>query len=572
MVPGPCTVMGTRAKASQLVKAGVEQGEGGPNGGVSGQAPVPGLFWSWLARRVAFDGGPASHDRRTYFEHPQESGRPLDCATRADLGHRLGADLGGVRIHYDGRAATSARSVGTRAYSVGQDVYFAAGQYRPGTLEGDRLIAHEVVHTVQQRGASVGGDPIRWSGEGDPAEVEADRVSTAALAGERPQRVQSTAKVTLSKAPPAPTAKQTPKERALDEHLKEQDRVYQMIADGLKFVPDPSRGTFDNDTLFHNSCEFIAGLKFRTVLLTHIHDHTTRKTGKISYFDSTVAWPQKGGDYPEASTVTEDPRLFSAAANLAGGYSQGELKLLGPEGMTNEVVRSTIIHEVQHAADRTESPSTVNTDHPIKPFYRLLGKQAYNQYQAEFRSYWIEAEEGSTGDVFGSSSAPAVNTRTLAAPMPAGAKTATAPIQTNFKNSRQEKIFWHVVDKEDPLLAVEYARDPEFKKMADAFSFPLGGNLINSVRIHDLADAIDACHPSLNPADAKVKAMLVKADALDPIDRAFLIDPHSQPFWTHAKGALSPQVQSILLKKISPRAVGDFPPDPSMPRKDEVVV
>jgi hypothetical protein len=70
---------------------------------------------------------------------------------------------------------------------------------------------------------------------------------------------------------------QTPKRQAVDAHVKEQGRIYRMIADGLKFKPDPDRGTLDNDTLFHNSCEIIASLKFRTKVLTRIHDATTRK-------------------------------------------------------------------------------------------------------------------------------------------------------------------------------------------------------------------------------------------------------------------------------------------------------
>ncbi len=78
------------------------------------------------------------------------SGRSLDGRTRQFMEARIGHDFSGVRIHTDARAATSAREVGARAYTVGRDVAFGAGEYRPKTSEGHRLLAHELTHVVQQ--------------------------------------------------------------------------------------------------------------------------------------------------------------------------------------------------------------------------------------------------------------------------------------------------------------------------------------------------------------------------------------------------------------------------------------
>jgi hypothetical protein len=68
-------------------------------------------------------------------------------------------DLSGVRVHTDARAAESAAAVNARAYTVGNDIVFGAGQFKPGTSEGRRLIAHELTHTFQQGGAGLG--PVR---------------------------------------------------------------------------------------------------------------------------------------------------------------------------------------------------------------------------------------------------------------------------------------------------------------------------------------------------------------------------------------------------------------------------
>jgi outer membrane protein OmpA-like peptidoglycan-associated protein len=81
----------------------------------------------------------------------RSNGQPLDAGTRAFMEPRFGRDFTGVRVHTDTRAAESARAVSARAYTVGQDVVFGAGQYAPRTAAGKRLLAHELTHTVQQR-------------------------------------------------------------------------------------------------------------------------------------------------------------------------------------------------------------------------------------------------------------------------------------------------------------------------------------------------------------------------------------------------------------------------------------
>jgi hypothetical protein len=60
-------------------------------------------------------------------------------------------DFSDVRLHHDAQAARSARAENALAYTVGNDIVFAADRYAPSTLEGQRLIAHELTHVVQQR-------------------------------------------------------------------------------------------------------------------------------------------------------------------------------------------------------------------------------------------------------------------------------------------------------------------------------------------------------------------------------------------------------------------------------------
>jgi hypothetical protein len=81
-------------------------------------------------------------------------GQPLDAATLGFMESRFGQDFSQVRLHTNARAAESAGAVNALAYTVGRDVVFRAGRYTPGSIEGRKLLAHELVHVLQQRSAS----------------------------------------------------------------------------------------------------------------------------------------------------------------------------------------------------------------------------------------------------------------------------------------------------------------------------------------------------------------------------------------------------------------------------------
>ena len=78
------------------------------------------------------------------------SGRPLDRETCRYMESRIGFDFSKVRTHTDSRAAASAKSLGARAYTVGNNVVFGPGHFAPNTTEGRHLLAHELTHVVQQ--------------------------------------------------------------------------------------------------------------------------------------------------------------------------------------------------------------------------------------------------------------------------------------------------------------------------------------------------------------------------------------------------------------------------------------
>jgi hypothetical protein len=96
------------------------------------------------------------------------TGQALDDGVRADLETRLGVDLSLVRIHTGGAAARSARAIGARAYTIGNDIVFGPGAYAPTTAEGRRTLAHELAHVQQQRQGPVPGTDIGGIAVSDP--------------------------------------------------------------------------------------------------------------------------------------------------------------------------------------------------------------------------------------------------------------------------------------------------------------------------------------------------------------------------------------------------------------------
>ena len=100
-------------------------------------------------------------------------GAPLPASERVFFEGRIGRGLGDVRVHHDGTAAAGAASLGARAFTLGTDIAFARGAWRPGTFEGRKLLAHELTHVIQQDGETAPvvrrlaygtGTPPSWAG------------------------------------------------------------------------------------------------------------------------------------------------------------------------------------------------------------------------------------------------------------------------------------------------------------------------------------------------------------------------------------------------------------------------
>lgn len=121
-------------------------------------------------------GGRVHPDVESAIAAARGGGRALDAPVRDRVGDVLDDPLTDVRVHADDRADALARSVSARAFTTGTDIFFAHGEYRPQTANGDALLAHELTHVVQQRGGPATG-PLTVTDPGGALEAEAETMA-----------------------------------------------------------------------------------------------------------------------------------------------------------------------------------------------------------------------------------------------------------------------------------------------------------------------------------------------------------------------------------------------------------
>jgi hypothetical protein len=121
-------------------------------------------------------GGRVHPDVTAQIAARRGRGTPLDPVVHGTMSSALGDGFGDVRVHTDALAGALARSVQARAFTTGSDIYFGAGEYSPSSASGQQLLAHELRHVQQQRGAPTTGE-LRVSEPGDALERDAETIA-----------------------------------------------------------------------------------------------------------------------------------------------------------------------------------------------------------------------------------------------------------------------------------------------------------------------------------------------------------------------------------------------------------
>lgn len=135
-----------------------------------------------LQRRKVDNGSQHIGVPPSVHEVLRSPGQTLDAESRAFFEPRLGHDLSQVRVHTDAKAAKSARDVNAVAYTVGQNVVFSDAQFAPRSESGQRLLAHELAHTIQQRSAIIPSlEKLEISSSDDHHERQAEHVAQSVV-------------------------------------------------------------------------------------------------------------------------------------------------------------------------------------------------------------------------------------------------------------------------------------------------------------------------------------------------------------------------------------------------------
>ena len=371
----------------------------------------------------------------------------------------------------------------------------------------------------------------------------------------------------------------TSKAEALARHDANQDRVVRFIDSALSVKPDPTQGFDSRANLLHNSAEWVEEGEATLFVLTPTHDAHLRPSvaaDQQSYFDTRVDFRAGGATYNDtldsAGAATDDTGLaikFSGVRGTMSGDGQ-TLTLVDPVSTSESKLSDIFIHEVQHDADQHRTGEAWEVDRPAADPAALsrAPQWAYNSYQTEFRAYWMMAPEGSSADWFGSSGDTAVSNLSFDVVQPGkDGKHGTSDdvktsVTTAFANRRQQDIFKHMFQggKADGVylrdgdwtqsygyLPHYYALDPAFRAMVDAYATPVSGNLINSVRVQALSEALAAGDQA---------AILDAADELDALDRAYLADrTQSQPLWDQAASSLTASQLAVFESAVAPAPV-----------------
>jgi len=136
-------------------------------------------------------------DTARRIQQASQSGRPIEPMARAQLEQRFGVDLGAIRVHTDGAADTLSHELHANAFTTGSEIFFRSGAYEPASHAGLKLLAHEVVHTLQQASGPVNGVPapggVVVSEPGDNYERAAEATAEAVTGDRAPPTVATPA-------------------------------------------------------------------------------------------------------------------------------------------------------------------------------------------------------------------------------------------------------------------------------------------------------------------------------------------------------------------------------------------
>lgn len=133
-------------------------------------------------QRKSADGKDGEAADVSAIRNELSGGNPLASSVRGPMEKAYGTSFSNVKVHTDSKAAELSANLDARAFTIGSDIAFAAGEFKPGTLVGDALIAHELAHVAQQQGGAASGPATKGAANYGSLEEDADLSAVGAMA------------------------------------------------------------------------------------------------------------------------------------------------------------------------------------------------------------------------------------------------------------------------------------------------------------------------------------------------------------------------------------------------------
>jgi Domain of unknown function (DUF4157) len=344
-------------------------------------------------------------------------GEPMRDEIRRPMEARFGEDFGDVRLHTDPKAAASAKALDANAYTTGRDIYFAAGKYAPEVRDGQRLLAHELTHVVQQRGASapaagmaqaeggVGGAihaKLSVSQPGDPDEQEADHVTDQVMRmatpapigsapGPLPARAPSLRRIARDKGAQAAPAPASPV-------------LLGFVEDEKCYVPKGPTTTFEGILLASNT-EYLdevlrnyiakhgesAASDFVKRFRNKVAEDAERLPGGGAAEDPAERTVEKYGT-PEQKNAKQIAPILDQA--LATRLAKNKQWLVRFEAKANEVVLG-MLQESEDRVNQERIRYGVSSKEVERTQYRMAGPRGMVSYKASVTEYSMQDTPGS---------------------------------------------------------------------------------------------------------------------------------------------------------------------------------
>ena len=342
------------------------------------------------------------------------------------------------------------------------------------------------------------------------------------------------------------------REEAIADQQQAKKVVNKIVDQGAAKQVDPDAGPTDRGNLLVKSCRWIKEQQAFLYVLTPTHDAKRRakklgKKGQLAYFDQRLKYDEAGGAYAKKKKNADG--IYCVKKGVAGRLAarldgDDAVVLFSPHERAAADVEDTLIHEVQHDADRYDD---LADDHEKLDVTVEGEARQYDpdNYLTEFRAYWSES-----GDAYRSADEPADN-GTPVVWKPDTGEALSEP--TCFSNGRQEDIFRHIVNHY-PGVAESFCRHPGFRALVHATTQPASFNPGNSAVIDRMLDALVALVPGLPADDPGLASLWAAAAELDDLDREFLSDPGAL-LWTAAARRLSPEALELLRGVVAGAAV-----------------